>query len=418
MAVFDGGERVVASGQTGHGVVTIAVGVGAAIAGPALAVVHPRALERNAVQCDAPAGAKGRGVAHGNESHARVHAALHVTHGAAHDIIAGGAPGLGGDWRIRAEGEIAEVPGVRERVVIRIAGDGGEVHGDAGGEVGAVEDELIRRGTVGREISEIHHHIDPVLRQRSVAARDGREVDARGHVGIGAADDDGAVVLAAVARGRAGRGVEQRGAAAAVGHAVVPSIPVKHDAVEEPGVGVLAPELRPVIAVVILANLQGVILSRRERRHVEGEHPVGATRAHGLHVEILHPVEGVFERGIELALAAARTHHVVGIAVFDVAAVADDAVAEAGPEVRVPHAVVVAEFMDHHAGAVAQHPAALAAHVGLAAVAVAGATAGAGETHDVEIVVVRVVTVEARDFPRVAQDEAVAILAIPGLGLG
>ena len=100
------------------------------------------------------------------------------------------------------------------------------------------------------------------------------------------------------------------------------------------------------------------------------------------------------------------------------AAVADDAVAEAGPKVGVPHAIVVAEFVNHRAGAVAQHPAAFAAHVGFAAVAVAGATAGAGEANDVEVVVVRVVTVEARDFPGVAEDEAVAVLAVPGFGLG
>ena len=203
-------------------------------------------------------------------------------------------------------------------------------------------------------------------------------------------------------------------AAAAVGHAVVPRVPVEHDAVEKPAVGDLATELRPVVAVVILANLQRVILSRRESRHIVSEHAIRAARADSLDLRVGQPVETVFERGVKLALSAAAPHHVVRIAILDVVAVADHAVSKSGPKVRVPHAVVVAEFVNHHAGAVAQHPAAFAADVGFAAVAVARASAARrGEAHDVEVVMVRVVTGGARHFARVAQNVAVAVLAIP-----
>ena len=74
---------------------------------------------------------------------------------------------------------------------------------------------------------------------------------------------------------------------------------------------------------------------------------IGSTASDGLHVGGGDPVEAPFLIGRELSIAA---HLRIRVAILSIGALTDDAVVAGIPEVRMPEAKIVAEFVDRDAG--------------------------------------------------------------------
>src|SRR5258705_8972031 len=163
-----------------------------------------------------------------------------------------------------------------------------------------------------------------------------------------ATDDNGAVVLPI---GRAWGGIKIVRAAGAVGDAVVPWVPIEQHAAEKPAVGEALAKLRPVIAIIILANFDRVFLTGDNARRIEGINAIRAVAGDVVHECFGQPIELVLEGGVKMIRPrVGRAHRVVAVAIFDMRAGADHTVAISGPRVGVPQPVIMAELVARDTG--------------------------------------------------------------------